>query len=246
MQYIPVSLPLLVTLWLLLLLLVALTAGGVLRHISESLGVSATSILFVLGLSLIGSSINIPVAQLAGERVHSREIVSYFGMEYVVPVLVRSPGTIIAVNVGGAVIPVLLSLHLVFRHGDFLRNVLATFLVTVVVHRMARVLPGVGIGIPTFLPPVFAALIAVLVSRRHAASVAYVAGTMGTLIGADLLNLRYIREAGAPVASIGGAGKYDAIFVTGLIAVLLAGLWGSRRPAARARRWQNVPPPIWR
>jgi uncharacterized membrane protein len=70
-----------------------------------------------------------------------------------------------------------------------------------------------------------------------AAPVAYIAGTIGTLIGADLLNLpRILRGAlvadGAGVtplvngqvvmASIGGAGIYDGIFLTGIVAPLLA------------------------
>ena len=33
---------------------------------------------------------------------------------------------------------------------------------------------------------------------------------------------------GAPVASIGGAGTFDGIFLTGILAVLLAGLMGPR------------------
>ena len=240
MQYVPVSLPFLLALWLLLLLLGTLVAAGVLQHVSESLGVSASSILFVLGLSLLGSNINIPVARLAGERIHTGEIVSYFGMEYVVPVMVRSPGTIVAVNVGGALIPLVLSLHLLLRYGDLFRNTLAIVLVALLVHRMARLLPGVGIAVPTFLPPVFAALVAVLVSRRRAGAVAYIAGSMGTLVGADLMNLRYIRAAGAPIASIGGAGKYDAIFVTGLLAVVLAGVWGGSQARVQPRPWQDA------
>ena len=47
---------------------------------------------------------------------------------------------------------------------------------------------------------------------------------MGTLIGADLLNLDKISGLGAPVASIGGAGTFDGIFLIGIMAVLLAGL----------------------
>jgi uncharacterized membrane protein len=51
--------------------------------------------------------------------------------------------------------------------------------------------------------------------------VAYVSGTLGTLIGADLTNLHSIGKLGAPVASIGGAGTFDGVFLSGLIAVLL-------------------------
>ena len=51
--------------------------------------------------------------------------------------------------------------------------------------------------------------------------IAYAAGTLGTLMGADVLNLGKIRDLGAPVASIGGAGTFDGVFLSGLIAVLL-------------------------
>ena len=50
---------------------------------------------------------------------------------------------------------------------------------------------------------------------------AYISGVMGVLIGADLMRLRDVLKMGAPMASIGGAGTFDGIFITGLIAVLL-------------------------
>ena len=64
-------------------------------------------------------------------------------------------------------------------------------------------------------------------SRRFAGPLAYVSGSLGTLIGADLLNLDKLHGLGAPIASIGGAGTFDGIFVTGILAVLLAG-FGTR------------------
>jgi uncharacterized membrane protein len=87
---------------------------------------------------------------------------------------------------------------------------------------MATPVPGVGIAVPTFLPPILAAVTALLLSRRSAPALAYVAGTLGTLIGADLLNLPRLQGLGAPVASIGGAGTFDGVFLTGILAVLLA------------------------
>jgi uncharacterized membrane protein len=63
-----------------------------------------------------------------------------------------------------------------------------------------------------------------LLSMRYAPALAYISGTLGTLIGADLLNLAKIQGLGAPIASIGGAGTFDGIFTTGILAVLLAGL----------------------
>ena len=47
---------------------------------------------------------------------------------------------------------------------------------------------------------------------------------MGALVGADLTNLGGITKLGAPMVSIGGAGTFDGVFLTGVIAVLLVPL----------------------
>jgi uncharacterized membrane protein len=72
-----------------------------------------------------------------------------------------------------------------------------------------------------------------VLSRQNAAPLAYIAGSMGTLIGADLTNLDKVRGLGAPVASIGGAGTFDGIFLTGILAVLLASIFHPKRYTAR-------------
>jgi uncharacterized membrane protein len=95
--------------------------------------------------------------------------------------------------------------------------------VSIVVHIVARPVPGVGIATPFFVPPIAAALFATAAGGRAVAGVAYVAGTLGTLIGADLTNFGRIRGLGAPIASIGGAGTWDGVFLTGIVAVLLTG-----------------------
>ena len=90
--------------------------------------------------------------------------------------------------------------------------------------------PGLGIAVPVFMPALVTAVIALLLSRKDAPPLAYIAGGLGTLIGADLTNLDKVRGLGAPVASIGGAGTFDGIFLTGILAVLLASLY-TPRPA---------------
>ena len=64
----------------------------------------------------------------------------------------------------------------------------------------------------------------VLLSLRYAAPLAYIGGSLRTLVGADLLNLGRVQGLGAPVVSIGGAGTFDGIFLTGVLAVLIASL----------------------
>jgi uncharacterized membrane protein len=144
-------------------------------------------------------------------------------MHYVVPVLV-SRGTILAVNVGGAVIPTLMSAYLLIRYDLWLRAAIATAAVASIIHWMATPVPGLGIAVPVFVPVVSTGILALLLSREYAPPLAYIGGSMGTLMGADLLNLDKIGTLGAPIASIGGAGTFDGIFLTGILAVLLAAI----------------------
>jgi uncharacterized membrane protein len=131
---------------------------------------------------------------------------------------------VIAVNVGGAVIPAVMSAYLLLRYGLWDRAIIATAIVAIVIHALANPVAGVGIAVPVFAPALITAIVALILSRDYAAQLAYISGSMGTLIGADLLNLDKIQGLGAPVASIGGAGTFDGIFLTGILAVLLASL----------------------
>jgi len=209
---------------LVLMLLVALVLVelDLVTFAYERLGLDHRVALGLLFASLAGSAVNIPVARTAEAEVHSDRLVMAYGVPYVIPVVERWPGTILAVNVGGAVIPVLLSAYLVAEVGHAPQLLGVTALVALVTHRFARPVPGVGIVIPIVIPPLVAVLGALLLAPEVRAAAAYVGGTMGTLVGADLLNLHQMRHSGAPVASIGGAGTFDGIFVTGIVAVLLA------------------------
>jgi hypothetical protein len=102
------------------------------------------------------------------------------------------------------------------------RAVLGIAIVAAISKRLARPVPGLGIALPAFIPPILSALMALLLAPAQAPMMAYISGTFGVLIGADLLNLRNLAGLRAPVVSIGGAGTFDGIFLTGIIAVLLA------------------------
>jgi uncharacterized membrane protein len=223
LQYFPVSWPFLLIFWGLLILLIGLATLRLLRYASLSMGISEGALIAILGLSLLGSYINIPVAYLPGHRTVTAGEISFFGMTYIVPLVQQSRATVLAVNVGGAIIPACLSLYLLLKHRLFLLGAIGTAFVAAVCHFLAQPVPGFGIALPIFVPAVATAIIAVALTRRRAAPLAYISGSFGTLIGADLLNLGAVQSLGAPVASIGGAGTFDGIFVTGLLAVLYAG-----------------------
>ncbi len=202
-------------------------------HAYERLGLSRRAALIILFAALLGSGVNIPVMRLPAQRVVEPRIMEFFGMQYVIPSVVERQSTVIAVNVGGAVIPILLVTYLVAKFGISRRSLLALAVVTLVTYFLAQPVPGVGIALPPLLPSLVTAVAALLLDPRGAPRTAFIAGTLGTLIGADLMNLGHLQGLGAPVASIGGAGTFDGIFLTGIIAVLLA---GAREPRVQSPR----------
>ncbi len=221
LYFFPFTVLFIVVFFLTLVFLFIFIQVGLIGYAYERIGISAHLIFPLLLLSLLGSAINIPVTQISGGPVVSQQVVDFFGVRYVIPSIGYREQTVIAVNVGGAVVPTLISLYLLFTTGLFVRGLLGVVLVSAIVHRLARPVPGVGIAVPLFVPPLLAAFTGLLLAPAQAPALAYVAGTMGCLIGADLLNLRRLAGLGAPVASIGGAGTFDGIFFTGIIAVLL-------------------------
>ncbi|HOV80573.1 MAG TPA: DUF1614 domain-containing protein [Bacillota bacterium] len=180
------------------------------------LGLSPQGAVLLFSLSLIGGIINIPVSH---RRFVVKDEQPLFPFFFYYPPKVREQ--IIAVNMGGAVIPAIFSLYLLLRTPLF-PTLAATIIVATAAKALARPVSGVGISLPAFIPPLVAAAVAVLLAGKDAAPVAYIAGVWGTLIGADLLNLHRFRKMGAHVLSIGGAGVFDGIFLVGVVAALLA------------------------
>jgi uncharacterized membrane protein len=219
----PVALPFLLGVFLLaLVFLVLVVELRILGYAYRKIGVPPRYMFVVMLLSLLGSHVNIPLYAMRVERLLPPRDVTGLGQTYVAPPLVAEGTTIVAINLGGALLPMILSLYLFLRSGLRGRMVLGIAIVAAIVYSLARIVPGVGIAVPMFIPPLAAAAVGLMLAFRRAPPVAYVAGSMGTLIGADLLNLPRIAELGAPVVSIGGAGTFDGVFLTGIIAGLLA------------------------
>jgi len=221
-MYLPLALPLLfLGFLLLLLLLVVMIEVRVLSYAYRKIGVRPRYMILVLLLTLLGSHFNIPLYSVEVPRLVPPEEVTVLGRTYIVPPAVQPSRTVVAVNVGGALVPVLLSVYLFMKLNMRVRMVLGTLVVAVVVHGLAQIVPGVGIAVPMFIPPLVAAGVALILAFRRAPPLAYVAGSMGALIGADVSNLHRLAELGAPVVSIGGAGTFDGVFLTGIIAGLI-------------------------
>ena len=138
---------------LLLALAVVFLRYYLIGHAYEKLGLSRRAAIAILFAALLGSGINIPVVQLPAERVVEPRIIQFFGMQYVIPSVVERQSTVIAVNVGGAVIPVLLVMYLVAKFGISRRGLLALAVVTLVTHVLAHPFPASASRLPA-TPPV--------------------------------------------------------------------------------------------
>jgi len=193
----------------------------------KSAGIPGWTGLMILWLSLIGSFINIPIKEVkTGRIVRSWGIIYFFGIPYYVP-KVSEEKMIIALNVGGALIPLAVSAYMytgIVIHGGIdlaIRTLASLIIVSIVSYKASRVIEGVGIAIPAFIPSITAVIASLLLCWPNPASSAYISGSLGTLVGADLMNYKKFRSLNAQIVSIGGAGTFDGIFLSGLLALIL-------------------------
>jgi uncharacterized membrane protein len=222
--YFPHNLLAFAILLIILISVVGLIFVGVVGVAFEEVGFSVVTTALILIGTFLGSYINIPLLKLKTTvPIIKEEFVNFFGMLYRIPQVEYGEAiTVIAVNVGGALIPTAVSIYLLWKAPSaILYSLVGVAIVALVTHIVARPVKGVGIVTPAFIPPIIAAVLAYVLPSGAPHIVAYVAGVIGTLIGADLSNLNVIPKLGAPVASIGGAGTFDGVFLSGIIAVLL-------------------------
>ncbi len=213
MFFLPLSLILLILFILFLPVLFFFLHIHIAGRALTKLGISPKAAILIIFLCLIGSTVNIP---LVSRSVDSTEYIrgrfNYLGLPEV------SGKQIVAINVGGAVIPLLICLYLL-RRAPLIKTAVATLISSLVIYRLAQPVPMVGIAVPIFIPPLIASTLAILLSPRNPTPVAYISGVLGVLIGADLMNLGHLSTSG--VMSIGGAGVFDGIFLVGIISALL-------------------------
>ena len=176
-------------LWTFLLFPFLILTGNVFVRL---LGIPPFITFIIFMLSLFGSYVNIPIMEVVStEPIIALREVTFFGVRWMIPEFeVRRKKTIVALNVGGALVPLIVSIYPL-----------------------------------AFLPPFITALTSLMLYRLYVLTnpfiIAYVAGTLGTLLGADILNLDKVSRLGAPLVSIGGAGTFDGVYLTGLIAIFL-------------------------
>jgi uncharacterized membrane protein len=219
MFFLPFSIILLLIFFILLLpVFLFIIHIEIIKIALSKLGLSPFSTFSIILLSLIGSGINIPIySRQASFIPPSREFFFLF-QPFGLPQFQTEQ--VIAINLGGAIIPILLCLYLLPK-APLLPTLFATIISTFICFKLSKVIPGLGVTIPALIPPIVSVLLAFLFSPSNKIPVAYISGVLGVLIGADLMNLPNLPPYPG-VMSIGGAGVYDGIFLVGVISVLLA------------------------
>ncbi|HUZ75870.1 MAG TPA: DUF1614 domain-containing protein [Stellaceae bacterium] len=213
---------------LLLLFLLPLLFGQLMATSLVKLHLSpATAVLLTIAI-IVGGLVNLPVKRIERDDVIPVHPLAIFGVYRGPPQFRRvRRETIVAVNLGGCIIPTALALYELVHlaaagPGTLVATAIAVGINTAVCYFLARPVPGVGILIPGLVPPFVAAAAALVLAPATAAPVAFVAGVAGTLIGADLLHLGAIERSAVGIASIGGAGTFDGIVLSGIVAAYLA------------------------
>jgi len=199
------------------------------------LGIPPVIAFLLIVASLFGSMINIGFMEFTSEEpIVVFDEITFFGFRWLLPKVIHRHKVILAINVGGAIIPILVSLILLlYIVPNYELNPIITYIkilcgvviVTIVVNKFSLVKKGLGILVPLFIPVTVTVITTLVLYGIYVISnpfiIAYVSGTFGTLIGADILNLKKVLKGYAYIVSIGGAGTFDGIFMTGLISILM-------------------------
>jgi uncharacterized membrane protein len=202
----------------------------------RAIGIPPETFGVVLFLSLFGSFVNIPFTTVETQApIYTYKEIKFFRVTWRVPFMeVGVSRTRVSINLGGAIVPILISMYIAFWNiPKCSSNLIITYskvlflliVVALTTYRNSRIIKGLGIATPMFGPPLATALTTIIIHIINPVAcpiqVSYVGGTLGTLIGADLMNLHKLPKLGAPMVSIGGAGTFDGVYLTGLISVLL-------------------------
>ena len=221
MIYLPVSLLLFLIFLLLLPFLWFVITLDVLEVAVAKLGFTPNIALLLLLAVVVGSLINIPLYTVESKvAVVSDYMELWLRQFWGIPLRTIQQKTVVALNIGGGLIPVLLAIYELTR-SNILGIVSVSAIVTAVSYFSAHVVPGIGIQMNPLIAPLTASLSAIVIAPSQAPSVAFAGGIFGTLIGADVLHLKEIERMSPGVLSIGGAGVFDGIALCGLFALLL-------------------------
>ncbi|WP_054843084.1 DUF1614 domain-containing protein [Vulcanisaeta souniana] len=181
--------------------------------------------------SLLTSYVNIMIAEVTYYMPFT-DLIKFFPIPIIIQ---RVDKLFLEVNVGGAVIPIVISIYLITEYLTKSIVVIVAFaaslaISSLIIWQSSRIIPNIGITLPTSLPVLLTlifTLIATTLLHANPLAFSYSLGSLSTLLGADILNVggRVIRTMRGGYVSIGGAGVFDGIYITSLMSLILASLY---------------------
>ena len=227
----PLSVFVIIILIALVIILIPLLILGIIGAAFTRLGFSWIAALAVVLLMLLGSFVTIPVYRIRRDIIRvPRDESSVF--DVCVPC---APGqvwdTTISLNLGGAVIPLCVSLYMVYQAilitgtSLFFTVCAGITMVAIITFVSTRLVPCAGIQVPLLIPGLTALLAGLLLAGGTgltAAVTAFVGGVTGVLLGGNIANLYRIKDLEVPEISIGGAGTFGSVFICCMLPALIA------------------------
>jgi len=176
---------------------------GAAHRVLDRLYLTDSTALFVIALLIIGSFFEVTIY--------------------------RDP--LLTINVGGAVVPVILSIYVLSRAGstkEWLRTIAAIILTAMAIYGISLLFSDFGHGRdiidPMYIFAISGGIIAYLLGRSRRGS--FIAGTLGFLFYNLFTFFRALTGSITAQIRLGGGGVFDSIVISGIIAVLLAELLG--------------------
>jgi len=215
----------------LIIVLIPLVFLGLIGAAFTRLGFSWLSALAVVLLILLGSTVNIPVYTIKRDMVRMTHGEMSMSDPYAAWPREDIWDTVISINLGGAVIPLCITLYVLYVAYPFATTplmvpvVLGILGVSLITYASTRAIPGAGIQVPLLIPALTALLLGLVFggSVGLAASViALASGIFGILIGGNLAQLGKIRDLGIPALSIGGSGTFGSLLFCCILPALVA------------------------
>jgi uncharacterized membrane protein len=214
----------------LVILIVPLLILGIIGAAFTRLGFSWITALAVILLMLIGSGVNVPIYRVKRDTIRLSENDSTI-FDLSENQRSRNWDTVVSINLGGAILPILIAAYLIYRAGLISGSPLVipvcagVLIVAAITFVSTKVIPQAGLQVPLLIPALTALLVALLLNGGiglDAAVSALVSGVAGTLLGGNVAHLGKVRDLDLANVSIGGGGTFAAMFICCILPALIA------------------------
>ena len=215
----------------LLILILPLLILGIIGAAFTRLGFSWISALAVVLLMVVGSLINIPVYRIRRETIRVLRHDTTGEGAGIPRTPLQAWETPVSINLGGAVIPVCISVYLAYRAilltGISLAVAMCAgiIIVAVITFVSTRLVNGLGFQVPLLIPGLTALLAGIVLfggAGLNSAVTAFISGTIGTLFGGNIAHLFRVKNLEIPGITIGGSGTFGAVLLCCILPALIA------------------------